>query len=211
MTPRPHFPIRLAQCVQAFLLKVAPFYKLSVGLGSTDKPSLKTLAMSFLHFPHLRPPFYLTLSGTFGRNCPFSPPFLFGHNGSPAANFFRPKSWPNDVRCSIHLQFHVVSLLLFHVSTLLSTVSFNFFDLQIPSMCAEEFMFPRHARCVMSETGTAFYPALTSPEPRILHAAPAVIRLMALLMSFCTVQLRTLRRSLFGYSFSAYDLRSRFG
>ena len=40
---------------------------------------LRLIALSFVHCPFLRPSFYLTLSGTSGRNYPFSPPFLSRH------------------------------------------------------------------------------------------------------------------------------------
>ena len=65
----------------------------------------------------------------------------------------------------------------------------------------------RHARCVLScfgATDTAFWQTFIPLELakfRIFQAAPAVIRLRTSLIAFCSVQLLTLHRSVFGDSF----------
>ena len=59
-------------------------------------------------------------------------------------------------------------------------------------------MLPRYARCVLSRlggNGTAFFLVLISldlPESRILSVAPVDTRPKTPIISFCTVQLRTL-------------------
>ena len=123
-------PIWQALHIPAFLLKLAPFCKLSVGFGSTNQSAtpfpftplriLLCFCYSFLFSiltsistspPHLAVPF-----------SPF--PFLPGYNGHPVTHFFREMtgamSWPDEVRYSSHLQALIVFLLSPLVSTLLS-------------------------------------------------------------------------------------------
>ena len=85
------------------------------------------------------------------------------------------------------------------------TVSLKFFDTQVPSISTEKLVLPRHTRCVLSGLRCNGYSLLLSSslglaESRILPAAPADPRPRTPLISFCTVQLQTLRRSLFGNS-----------
>ena len=137
---RPLFPFRLAQYVQVFPLKPAPFCTLFAGLGST-KPatsllfSYVTVVLSSSPCPLLRLSFYLKLSGRFDWNCLFSP-VLSGYNRSPDTHFFRGRTrlmnWPDAERHLRPLQSFVVSLLLPLVFTLLfsdwrRTVSSKFF------------------------------------------------------------------------------------
>ena len=80
------------------------------------------------------------------------------------------------------------SLLISHIHSCLfsdwkGTVSSKFFDTQVPSISIEELVLPRRARCVLS---------LGLAESGILPAAPADTRPKIPLISFCTVQLRTL-------------------
>ena len=78
------------------------------------------------------------------------------------------------------------------------TVSSKFFDTQVPSISTEELVLQRHARCVLSvfaATDTAFFWVLISlglAESRILIATLADTRPRTPLISFCTVQPRTL-------------------
>ena len=112
-----------AQYAQVFPLKPAPFCKLFVGLGSTNKFATSHLFSSSLT---LAPPsFHLKLSGRSGRNCLLFPSFLSGYNGSPNTHFSRGTSrqisWP-DGECYLRpLQSLVAYLLLslVPVSTLL--------------------------------------------------------------------------------------------
>ena len=70
-----------------------------------------------LHFPLPRLSFFLTLSGTRGRNHQISPwTILSGVNGSTVTHFFlvmaRPMSWSDKICCCSYLQLFVVPLLL---------------------------------------------------------------------------------------------------
>ena len=77
------------------------------------------------------------------------------------------------------------------------TVSSKFFDTQVSSISIEELVLPRHARCVLSWLRCNGHSLLLSSylglaESRILPAAPVDTRPRKPLISFCTVQLRTL-------------------
>ena len=95
------------------------------------------------------------------------------------------------------------------------TVSSKFFDTQVTSIFTEKLVFPRHARCVLSHPSCNGHSLLLNSifvglaESKILLVAPADTRPKTLLIPFCTVQLRTLRPSLFGDSLFLYDLWSR--
>ena len=78
------------------------------------------------------------------------------------------------------------------------TVSSKFFDTQVPSISTEELVLPHHASCVLSRLRCNGHNLLLSSYLSrigrivILYAAPADIRPRTPLISFCTVQLRTL-------------------
>ena len=123
---RPLFPFQLTQYAQVFLLKAAPFCKLFVGLGSTNKSAISLLFSFYLILALSSPPcpllhlsFYINLSG---RDCLLSPAVLSGCNGSPDTRFSRGTtrlmSRPDGERYLRSLQSLVVSLLLSLVSTL---------------------------------------------------------------------------------------------
>ena len=91
---RPLFPFRQAQYAQVFPLKPAPFCMFFAGLGNTNKSAIfllffyyLTLVLSSPPCPLLHVSSYLKLCGRSGRNCPFSPPALSDHNGSPDTCF----------------------------------------------------------------------------------------------------------------------------
>ena len=98
----------------------------------------------------------------------------------------------------------VVSLLLSLVSTLVlsrtgGVLSYlNSLNTQVPSISTEEFVLPRHARCVLSRLRCNGHSLLLgsylSRIGRIenFSAAPVDTRPRTPLISFCTVQLRTL-------------------
>ena len=71
------------------------------------------------------------------------------------------------------------------------TVSSKFFGTQVPSVSTEELVLPPHARCVLSRLRCNGH-SLISLELRILPAALVDTRPRTSLISFCTVQLRTL-------------------
>ena len=135
-------------------------------------------------------------------------PVLSGYNGSPGTRFSRGTtrlmSWPDRERYLRPPQLLVVSLLLSLVSTLLFSRTGG-----VPShlnSLAHRFpRFPPRNLCslvvlavfslVYAATDTAFFwvlISLGSAESKILSAAPADPRLRTPLISFCTVQLRTL-------------------
>ena len=217
MALRPLFPFQQAQYAQVFLLKHAPFCKLFAGLGSTNKPVISLFFSSYLTLVLSSPPYpllhlfsYLKLSGRSGRsgrNCHLSPCVLSGYNGSPDTRFSqgttRLMSWPDGERYLRPLQSLVVSLLLSLVSTLVlsrtegvlshrnsSTHRFPQFPLRnlCPLVTLDLFSL------VFAATDTAFCQVISQglAESRILPAAPADTRPRTLLISFCTVQLRTL-------------------
>ena len=103
---------------------------------------------------------------------------------------------PSAIPCSLSpLISHIHSCLF---SDWRSTVSSKFFDTQVPSIFTEELVLPSHARCVLSRlrcNGHSLLLALISlglAESRILPAAPVDTCPRTPLISFCTVQLRTL-------------------
>ena len=150
---------------------------------------------------------YLKLCGRSGRNCPSSP-VLSGYNGSPDTRFSRGRtqlmSWPDGESCLRPPQSLVVSLLLSLVSTLVLSRTGGVLSLQ--SILTHKFpQFPLRNLCslvmlavsslVFAAMDTAFFWVLISPglaESRILPAAPVHTRPRTSLISFCTVQLRTL-------------------
>ena len=94
------------------------------------------------------------------------------------------------------------------------TVSSKFFDKPVFSVSTEELVLVTLAvsSLVFAAVETALCSALISPESaesRILHAAPAVIRPRIPLVSFCTVQLRTLCTPCFLATLFLYDFWSR--
>ena len=107
-------------------MRHSAYYPLVLALDSTKYASFfpsffsQIFALFLLHFFLLRPCFNFTLSGTSGRNYPFSI-FLYAFSGCPITHFFRvmalPMCWPDEVRIFKHLQSHVAPLLFPLVST----------------------------------------------------------------------------------------------
>ena len=126
-------------------------------------------------------------------------------------------SLPDGERYLCPLQSLVVSLLLPLVSTLVFSQTGGVLS-HLNSLTHRFSRFPPRNLCslvtlavfslVYAATGTAFCEVLISlglAESRILPAAPVDTRPKTPLISFCTVQPRTLRRSLCGDSLSLYD------
>ena len=172
------------------------FYYLSLVLFSPPCPLL-----------HLSS--YLKLCGRSGRNCLLSSSVLLDYNGSPDTRFSqgttRPMSWLDGERYLRPPQSLVVSLLLPVVSTLV--LSWIGGVLSHRSILTHRFpRFPPRNLCSLvmlavsfldyAATDTAFFQVLISlglVESRILPAAPVDTRpRRTSLISFCTVQLRTL-------------------
>ena len=188
---------------------------LFAGLGSTIKSAIFLLFFSCLTLVLSSPPCpllhlscYLKPCDRSGRNCLFSSPVLSGYNGSPDTRFSRGTtqlmSLPDGERYLRPLQSHVVSLLLSLVSTLIFSRTGGVLSLQ--SILTHRFpQFPLRNLCslvmlavsslVFAAMDTAFFQVPISPglvESRILLAAPVDTRPRTSLISFCTVQLRTL-------------------
>ena len=211
---RPLFPFRQAQYIQVFPLKPAPFCKPFAGLGSTNKSAISplfsyylTLVLSSPPCPLLHLSFYLKLCGRSGRKCLLSP-VLSDYNGSPDTRFSRETtrlmSWPDGERYLRPPLSLVVSLLSSLVSTLVFSRTGGVLSDQNSSTHRFS-QFPPRNLCslvmlavfslVFAATDTAFFLVVISlrlAESRILVAAPVDTRPRRPLISFCTVQLRTL-------------------
>ena len=170
--------------------------------------SYLTLALFSPLCPLLHLSFHLKFSGRSDRNCLLSPPVLSGYNGSPDTRFSRGTtglmSWPDEEGFLRSLQSIVVSLLLSLASTLvfsrtggvlyhLNPLAYRFPRFPLRNLCSLVTL--AVSSLVYAATDTAFFWVLFSlrlAESRILSAALADTFLRALLISFCTVQLRTL-------------------
>ena len=208
VAPRTLFPFRQAQYVQVFPLKPAPFCTLFAGLGSNIKSAI-SLLIYYLTLVLSSPPSFL-LSQTLWQiwqelsslsSCSIRLQWVPGHSflpGNMADELARRDALlaPSAIPCSLSFLTSRIHSRL--ISDWRRTVSSKFFDTQVPSISTEELVLPRHARCVLSRlraTDTAFFWVLISrglAELRILLAAPVDTHPRTSLISFCTVQLRTL-------------------
>ena len=167
-----------------------------------------TLVRSSPPCPLLHLSCYLKLCGRSGRNCLLSSAVLSGYNGSPDTRFYRGTtrltSLPDGERYLRPPLSLVVSFLLSLVSTLVLSQTGGV--LSLPNILTHRFpRFPLRNLCslvmlavfsfVFAAVDTAFCLVLISlglAELRILPAVPVDTRPMTPLISFCTVQLRTL-------------------
>ena len=182
-----------------------------VSAAATSLPFLfyhLTLVLSSPPCPLIHLSFYLKLCSRSVRNSLLSSPVLSDYNGSPNTHFSRGTTrlmnWPDGEHYLLSLQSIVVSLLLSLISThifsrtggVLSHRSclthkiprFSPRNLCSPAMLAV-------SSFVYAATDTAFCEVLISlglADTRILPAAPVDTRPRTPLISFCTVQLRTL-------------------
>ena len=100
---------------------------------------------------------------------------------------------PSAIPCSLSSLISRIYSCLF--SDWRRTVSSKFFDTQVPSTSTEELVMLAVSSLVYAATDTALFYAVISlglAESKILPAAPADTRPRTPLISFCTVQLRTL-------------------
>ena len=212
MALRPLFPFQQVQYVQIFPLKPVPLCTLFAGLGSTNKPATSLLLLSdsrsVLATLSFSPSFLLpeTLWQIWQELSSFSS-VLSGCNGFTDTRFSRGTtrlmSWRNRERYSCPLQSLLVSLL-----SLVSTFVFSRTGgaLSHRNSSTRRFArFPPRNLCslvtlavfslVYAATDTAYCLALISvglAESRILSATPVDTCPRTSLISFCTVQLRTL-------------------
>ena len=228
---RPLFPVRQAQCAQVFPLKPAPFCTLFVGLGSTNKSAISLLLLSdsrFVLTTLSSPPSFL-LSETLWQISQELSSFSFcsirlqwvpGHSflpGNDAADELARRGALlalSSIPCSLSPPISRVHSRL--ISDWRRTVSWKFFDTQVPSISTEELVLPRHARCVLSRLrcnghslllgsylsriGTIENPSCSACGHSSQDTSDLILHCPA---TDC------LRRSLFGDSLSLYDLWSR--
>ena len=165
---------------------------------------LLTLVLSSPPYTLLHLSSYLKLCGRSGRNCLFFPPVLSDYNGSSDIRFSRGTrrlmSWP-DGECYLRLpQSLVVSLLLPLVFSrtggVLShqnSLTHRFPRFPLRNLCSLVML--AVSSLVYVATDTAFSLVLISlelAESKILPVAPTNTRSRTPLISFCSVQLRTL-------------------
>ena len=138
-----------------------PDFSLSWGfdLSSTNKSAIPLRHSLFPRHSVFSFVFFLPqLSGTSGRNRLFYPPTLSGYNWS-LHNYFslgttQLISWPDRERYSCTPQALVVSLIHSHLfSDWRPTISFKFFDIQVPSVFTEQLVLRRHTRYAISYLG----------------------------------------------------------
>ena len=121
---------------------------------------------------------------------------------------------PSAIPCSLSPLISRIHSCLF--SDWKRTVLLKFFDTQVPSISTKELVFPRHARCVLSRLRCNGHNLLLSSylcrigrsENPSCSACGHSSQGTSHLILHCPAT-DSLRRSLFGYSLSLYDLWSR--
>ena len=122
--------------------------------------------------------------------------FLLGNNTADELARREVLLVPSAIPCSLSSLISRIHSRL--ISNWRHTVSSKYFDTQVPSISTEELVRPRHACCVLSRlhcNGHSLLLGSISPglaESRILLATPVDTCPRTSLISFCTVQLRTL-------------------
>ena len=206
-------------------MKPTPFCKHSAGPGSANKSFFFLLSLC----PFLRLFFYLKRFGRSSRRCPLSP-VLSGYYGSLDTHFFQGTTWliswldGERYSCpvvSVAVESAVVSLLLSHVSTLVFSRTGGVLPHLNSSTHTDSLGVHRGTHAPSSRSLCSLSSSLQRTRSCVklfislglaescIHAAPAGIRPRTSLISFCTIQLRTLRHSLFGDSLFLCDLWSR--
>ena len=226
---RPLFPFWQAQYVQVFPLKPVPFCTLFAGLSSTNKSATSLLLLpdsrSVLATLFSPPSFisnsvhiWLELSSL--SSCSIRLQWVPGHSfllGNDTADELA--RWgvllvPSAIPCSLFLLIsHIHSRLILNWR---HTVSFKFFDTQVPLIFAEELVLPRHARCVLSRLRCNRHSLLLGSylsrigriENPSCSACEHSSQDISHLILHCPAT-DSLYRSLFGDSLSLHDLWSR--
>ena len=226
----PLFSFQLAQHVAVFPLKPAPFCKLFAGLCSSSAAitSLPFLFSYYLTLALSSPPSFF-LSQTLWQiwqelsslsSCSIKLQYVPGHSflaGSDAADELarrRALLAPSAIPCSLSPLISCIHSRL--ISDWRRTISSKYFDTQVPSISTEEFVLPRHARCVLSRLRCNGHSLLLGSylsrigriENSSCSACGHPSQDISHLILHCPAT-DSLHRSLFGDSLSLYDLWSR--
>ena len=157
-------PFQQAQYVPVFPLKPAPSCTLFAGLGNTNKPAISLLFLSDSRsvLTTLSSPPSFLLPETLWQiwqelsslSCSIRLQWVPGHSFLPGNNAAdklvrqRVLHVPSTIPCSLSsLNSHIHSCFFLDWRR---TVSFKYFDTQVPSISTKELVLPRHARCVLS-------------------------------------------------------------
>ena len=220
VSSRPLFPSQQAQYAQVFPLKPAPFCTLFAGLGSINKSAISLLFSSYLTLALSSPLcsllhffFYLNLCqklfslSSSSIRLQWVPGHSFLPDDDAADELARRGALlvPSAIPCSHSFLISRIHSCLF--SDWRHTTSSKFFDTQVPSISTEKLELLLHARCDLSRLRCNRHSLLLSSYlSRIgrIENSSLLQRLRTPLISFCTVQLRTLcvARSLAIFCFS---------
>ena len=196
---RPHFPFRQAQYAQVFPLKPAPFCKLLVNFGSTNKSATPLLFLSDSR--HLVFSSVFSFTSIFLADLAGTVFLLFYHTTMGPRILVLPRNYaadelargaallmPSAIPCGLYTL--ISRIHSYRFSNWKRTVSSKFFDTQVSSVFTEELGFPCHAHCALSCLRCNEHSLMLSSylsrigRVRIVLAVPADTRHRTHLISF---------------------------